>query len=356
MIRSIYLLCMTLLVFSCESNIKTENENLLSYFKTNAKNTGNIILKSLTTRLSPNYDIGSNIILSENNDIWATGGWNSRRNVLYRASIGDFNWETIELPVESLSVTASLSFSDSKNGVAIGGLRIVKTDDGGTSWKEIKLPGESRITNLQSVQFANSQIGYVGGTTGYISKENYKSVQGFEILCTEDSGNTWNVCYRNNKNSSIYHIVTLSEQIAVGLVDGILLFITEDKGKNWKEIELPIAVTSIAKNNDGSIWLIGDGGIQVSKDKGKSWNTVSDAFRDDANYNWKSIDFNLQGVGVVVGDNGSLAITKDNGESWEIKNSIMSENLLKVKINNTFFIVFGEKNLYSLTLNNVSSR
>lgn len=349
--KLIVFLCLAFSLLSCETKHLSLDRNL-AIVPVKAESHSKTRMISSVTRTSKNYDIGSNIALLPNDKIWATGGWNSRQNVFYSSSNRGKDWEIIELPVESLSVSANITFSDSENGWAVGWLRMVKTHNGGSSWEKMEVPKESKITDLQSVRFFDSQIGYIGGTTGYMNKENYEPVQGLEILCTEDGGKNWRVCYKNNKHNSIYDIVTLSESSAIGLTGGGSLFlITEDQGRKWKEINLPTPVTSIAVNNDGTIWLVGESGFQFSKDKGQTWNPVLSVVQNGEKQSWNSLDFNADGIGVAVGENGRIAITKNNGKTWEIKTDLTSENLLKVKIQNSFVVILGEKNLYTLNVN-----
>lgn len=303
------------------------------------------------SRTDNEYDIGSGIALLPDNRIWATGGWNAPGNVLYFSSDAGKNWETKIIPVEKLSTTASITFTDSDNGWAVGWLRIVKTNDGGLTWKKVELPDESAMTDLQSIRFFDSQVGFIGGTTGHINKDTFDSIQGIEILCTDNAGTKWNVCYKNNKYTSIYSIVISENSDVFGLVDSSLLLVSEDRGKLWNEIYLNTPANSIAVNNQGTIWLVGEGGFQFSNDKGRTWSNAEVGLQNKEKLIWNSLDFNSRGIGIAVGDNGRIAVTKNNGQTWEIKTDISTEKLLKIKMADSFALLLGEKKLYMLDIN-----
>ncbi len=223
-------------------------------------------------RAQSGFDIGYGSALLSNGDIWATAGWNARGDNVYRWSLVDRKWYAVNLPVTGMSVKASIYFKDSQDGWLINERIILRSDDGGQNWISIPLEPKSEITRLQAVNFIDSQIGFIAGTTGYMNRDTFEPEHGVEILCTEDGGRVFRVCYKSREHETVHEILNLkNEKTAVALVDGTILLITTNGGKDWTEKPLPASANGTAVDNDGIVWMVGSNGtFFYSRDLGSS--------------------------------------------------------------------------------------
>jgi photosystem II stability/assembly factor-like uncharacterized protein len=332
------------------SQTPVSSENIFSTPIQAQPNKSAIEILSTVPTATDTYDIGyRGIALRSNDEMWSTGGWNAKTGYFYRSIDKGKTWQAIKLPVNFFGVNGEIAFVDSQNGWAIGSLNILRTTDGGASWEPLKLPKDSKITELGSVQFFNSQIGYIAGRTMYRNEE-YEGVRGLEILCTQDGGTTWNICYKTDKRNSVFQVITLSETAALALADGNYILRTEDSGKTWQETNFPEAGGSIAKSSDGHIWKVGSkGSFEYSQDRGQIWSKVSSFAENNGDQDWLSIDFN-DDVGIAVGKKGIIALTTDNGQSWKLFNKLVSDDLYDVKIRDLCAVILGKENLYIISI------
>jgi photosystem II stability/assembly factor-like uncharacterized protein len=75
------------------------------------------------------------------------------------------------------SALNAVAFSDAKTVWAVGGEgTVIKSEDGGSKWALVKLPGGSGA--LRDIKFANTKVGWIVGDSGL-------------ILVTQDGGKTW---------------------------------------------------------------------------------------------------------------------------------------------------------------------
>jgi photosystem II stability/assembly factor-like uncharacterized protein len=91
---------------------------------------------------------------------------------------------------------------------------------------------------------------------------------------------------------------------------------TDDGGRNWKEVKSPTEDTllKVCFHSPSQATAIGLRGAVISTgDGGKTWSVVS----LPNHYTWLSgIAFTKDGSGVLVGDGGKVFMTNDNGKSW----------------------------------------
>lgn len=182
-----------------------------------------------------------------------------------------FSWREIKVIKENEFRGAdpelySIRFSDKKRGWIVGSVskseRVVdslvfQTEDGGNSWRRVKVPSTEELIHLDFVNETNGWIVGVNGT----------------ILATDDGGKTWlkqtsgtdatlfNVDFRNSKEGCV-----------VGGKSVILR--TEDGGKTWQKIPTNFTGTfwRISFIDDKTGWITGRSGIVLrTDDKGKTW-------------------------------------------------------------------------------------
>lgn len=346
---TISLMALCLLGNGCEM-AQSKAENNTSPSKSLITDGNDIRVVSIVPKTTETRDIGYHFTLLPDKTVWAIGGWNSYSELYFTSDMG-VTWQNVDVPVDTLSASSDIYFSDSRNGWAAGWLRIVHTTDGGASWRSIPLPKESKITDLQAVNFFDSQIGYIGGTTSYLNRDESKPRIGIEILCSTDGGKSLQVCYKSSKYGTIFQLAAISDSVAMALLDGVALLVTNDKGHTWKEIEFNGNGWYIGSSGNGRIWLVGGHGMfQSSQDNGQTWNQTTSFTKGFSDSKWNSIAFNGIRQGIAVGENGLVAYTDNDSQGWRIQPKFTSEHLRHVVLQDSLAVISGENNLYFVEL------
>ncbi|MCP4710424.1 MAG: hypothetical protein GY869_17515, partial [Planctomycetes bacterium] len=164
-------------------------------------------------------------------------GWiaNYSLQVFGRTVNGGQTWQELNSPPDSIACF-SLCFVDSIHGFTYGdryenGERItflLNTNDGGDSW----IVRETDYRNINSVEFANLQVGFIIVRTDTTYPGNRT------ILRSDDGGETWAQQYEGH----IFDIHLLDEQhvwIWGNTGDGLGYAHTTNGGQTWLEPELP---------------------------------------------------------------------------------------------------------------------
>jgi len=188
-----------------------------------------------------------------------------------------------------------------------------------------------------------------------------KSVRGIKILCTKDGGNSWQVCYKDNKSGVVFKIVTVSENIVLMTIGRNSLLRTDNRGKSWEFVHAPkrMRFEDAAFNSNGIGWAVSEKTFYRSTDKGKTWQNVENLQQSLMTHNWRSIDF-AGNFGVTVSEDCIVGITYDGGKTWqEIKTEFCRDNKIpatafdehfgKVKLHSNNGIIFGWQFLYRIS-------
>ncbi len=261
-------------------------------------------------------------------------GWANSLGTVIKTTDGGASWQTIK-EITTPPYLNSIQFLNDQIGwVGTSDSLILKTTDGGTTWTTISVPERG----CQIVTFINKNVGWVGGW-------------GSGILKTEDAGTTWTkqldigeweriqdiffIDELNGWATCLYYWYGTGPEPEVTITDGYV-FKTTDGGQNWIKIELnndPFAISSIHffDNNAG---ILNANGIKKSSDSGLSWHDTnsiqsSDAvFFIDNQYGWIS--------GYDTNSNVfTIGVTTNGGETWEYMNDVIQD--VSHKINSIFF-------------------
>lgn len=306
-------------------------------------------------RTQSGFDVGYGLSLQSNGDIWATGGWNTRGDHVYRWSLADRNWNGVKLPsAGGVNVKAKIYFANTRSGWVFKDRDIFQTRDGGQTWTPVPLEGRSEITRLQAVSFLDSDTGFIGGTTGFMNRDTFEPEQGIEILCTSDAGKEFQVCYKSKEHQTVHKIIALKQgKTAVALIDGQYFLITENDGRDWTEKALPASVVTAAADSQNTLWIAGaEGALFNSRDLGNSWNKPEISGGESGPVDWSSIAFGENGIGVAVGNNGIFAVSV-NGTAWKvIKTDQITEDLFDIQISGSYLVVQSKDHLYAISILN----
>lgn len=208
-----------------------------------------------------NYLLGVHFVNSQKG--WAVGEFGT----ILHTRDGGAHWQAQQSGETDL-LLEGVRFLDEKRGFVVGEFgTILTTSDGGNRWTsifqkeeeilDIEAIGKMRPT-LYNLDFQDDKIGVAVGVGGY-------------ILRTQDGGKTWKNVSSPTANH-LYRVKSINGDLyAVGL-RGTLL-ISADQGQNWKLLSLPPEVSlnwyyGIA-GNSGEIFLAGENGKVLKQHTGR---------------------------------------------------------------------------------------
>ena len=153
-----------------------------------------------------------------------------------------------------------------------------------------------------------------------------------KILRSNDRGSTWYM-QESNTEKHFQDISSWDSKRAVLVGNSGVVFITEDAGENWREIDVPkneIAnkLLRVHTYSNGEGWSVGEfGTILRTSNYGRSWEQARD--NEDVILN-DIIKFGNDQV-IAVGEFGTILRSDDDGLSWnsvelnfEIESSLMA--------------------------------
>ena len=253
-----------------------------------------------------------------------------------KTSDGGVTWKLQDNPTNKC--LEGVSFSDEKNGIAVGWQGIIlTTNNGGESWitRDTLRPDHSWF-RLNDVQMINKDLAFAVGDFGTIIK-------------TTDGGKSWTNMKTNFGTphfNSLHFIDSMNGYIAVN--NGVGLIHTFDGGNTWEEQNNASGKVQIGVNfyNKKKGIIVGKlGSIAVTNDGGKTWTAQESGYRDDLN----DVRFIDSTKAVIVGNFQTILKTIDlskreitlkspfGGEVWEAgsvhdiiwqKNNVSKVNIL----------------------------
>jgi len=159
--------------------------------------------------------------------------------------MGQGNWSD-SLPYE----INTLRFANSYTGYAAGYGVLLKTNDGGHSWRQLEGITSDNFTNLHLL---HEKMIWVCGYEGSIFK-------------TTDGGESWQ-CLRNGNDVSrkkyhLYDIAMLNEYQGYCVGEKGLVLYTDDGGQHWMEIKpfTKVNLRSLVLSPQGDLLICGEGG------------------------------------------------------------------------------------------------
>lgn len=289
--------------------------------------------------------------------LWSRGSADSKTNQLMYSDDFGKSWNFVNVPGRGVGADGTILFIDSEHGWSMDTATIYKTENGGTSWEKIVLPSDSRIVTLNSLEFRDTKHGFIAGSVSRLIDRGMGMVSsGMEILCTNDGGFKWHICYKSEENDTTLRMLT-SGSSTIALVDQRTLLVTGDLGATWTQKHLGFPATDMDANPKGVLWATSeDGYLRFSTDLGDSWQ-VAPVKEMTPVSRLASISFNESGFGVVVGARGKILTTFDSGLSWSQPEGVrLTGDLWTVRVQNSFVSILDENHLYVFRVNDTSAQ
>ena len=194
--------------------------------------------------------------------------------------------------------------------------KIVRTDDGGATWKIQKTPVR---TNLQKVAaWDRKSLVAIGDKN--------------TVLVTGDAGQNWKkVEIPSSKFGDQLLSATIDPESGRAWIVGNsgTVFVSDDRGGTWSRAhpEEDVSWNDVTVAPDHKIWIVGEfGRVKYSGDEGKSWEEVSVPTESSLN----AIAFSDASHGAIVGLSGTILVTADGGQSWQAAESGVQSHLYEV--------------------------
>lgn len=260
-------------------------------------------------------------------EAWAVGNYGA----IYHTNDGGQRWDArdsgTKIPL------FGVDFVDSQHGWAVGkSAEILATTDGGKTWTRQKTPID-RNKHLFKVRAADARTVWAVGDWG-------------AITATRDGGATWEdrslktlTVYASDRSDRhdhliiedvvLYDIVWPDPQHGYLAGEFATFLATSDGGATWVKRDLPTEKTIFGLEfitpDEG--WAVGiDGLVLHTTDAGRTWTvqhgnpepaTIDELAFTDALKNPGMYSVSVVGQeGVVVGDTGTILVSKDAGQSW----------------------------------------
>ena len=218
---------------------------------------------------------------------------------------------------------------------------IVRSADGGASWKPQKSPV---INSLCDVFFLNPTTGWIAGRAG-------------TILHTADGGVTW-IKQETGITSHLFALSFADERNGWAVGDFGTILHTADGGATWQKQgageDKIYNDVSFADALHG--WVVGEyGAIYATADGGATWmkQECKEIIPVATDTEWESFAPSLYGVyfsdtanGFACGMDGTIIATRDGGAAWRKVNNPAEASkitLYKVKSSGKTCIVAGQK-------------
>lgn len=188
-------------------------------------------------------------------------------------------------------------FADIQSGYSIGDTSdaaiILKTQDGGTSWKSVY---QTKLA-LYGIYFRNANAGWVVGASGI-------------ILHTSNGGRSWNAEKGGTDEDLL--AVTADSSGAIFIVGKRATVLKSlDNGETWRRCIVPAEVdlTNVMSLPSGELFVLGRDRLFTSTDSGSSWVTHGP-------YKWDTLS-NLAFANEKVGllSSGQVLRTTDGGST-----------------------------------------
>ena len=215
-------------------------------------------------------------------------------------------------------------FRNDENGYLVAGRKMYITKNGGRSWNETQIfrSGEIRsgTPEFLSIRFADKRRGIIIGSLLNKAEKVIDSL----VVRTEDGGETWRRVIVPTK-TELYHLDFVGSAKCWIVGDGGLILNSNDGGANFQKqfsgTDKDLYNVDFRDENEG--YIVGSKGtILRTETGGGSWLTVKTQFPET----FMRVDFADDKNGWIVGYGGSILRSSDKGKSWIKQTNISNEN------------------------------
>ena len=236
-----------------------------------------------------------------------------RGHIIYSDDQGK-SWTQAKVPTRQL--LTAVYFVDATHGWAVGhDAQILATTDGGATWV-LQFEDPERELPLIDVWFENLEQGFAVGAYG-------------TLLETSDGGQSWDDVGDVLDNEDGAHLNSIIKVKDAGLVIAAemgLIFRSADNGLTWETIDPPYDGSlfgALPLMQSRSLLVFGlRGSVFRSTDFGDSWQqiTLPGNGSEPFNFGLAGASSLPDGSVVLVGNGGSVAVSHDDGLTFDVIN------------------------------------
>ncbi len=195
---------------------------------------------------------------------------------------------------------------------------LMKTTNGGESWKRVEIKGLDVETLLVRTVFSSNRRGWVFGEAGL-------------IYTTHDAGDSW-VPLRSPTRHLLLGGIFVDDFRGWIVGAGTTIIQTSDGGESWYQSSLapvgkPVRFTAASFIDNRKGWAVGSGGsVYRTVNGGRTWEPQNSTVEVDL-FDVKFVDA-LEGW--AVGAEGTIIHTSNGGETWTTERSATQHPLERV--------------------------
>jgi photosystem II stability/assembly factor-like uncharacterized protein len=253
--------------------------------------------------------------------LWLTTGPQAfaQRGTWVRQPAGTFAW------------LHSVFFLDQNRGWAVGSRgALLATEDGGRSWVARPRPSEAV---LRDIYFSDARNGWVVCEKNIYELKTKDEPRAF-LMKTSDGGASWK---RINMGVADVDARLLRAVFSPGgrgwaFGEGGAIYASEGVGAKWVRLQVPTRHLLLGGTfiDEQRGWLVGAGAtILQTSDGGETWNLAH--LSDAKEVRLNAASFVDHRVGWAVGSGGSVYRTVNGGRTWLAQDSRVSADLFDVK-------------------------
>ena len=234
-------------------------------------------------------------------------------------------------PSGTMAWLHAVYFLDQNRGWVAGtGGTLLSTNDGGQTWLKLHPLGND---TLRDVYFTNENVGWLLAERDPLKLKTNDEPRSY-LLKTEDGGFSWRRIFLNSSGMNPKLVRAVFADAERGWVFGEtgVVFATHDGGAHWLRQASPTKHLLLggAFIDQWRGWLVGAGATMIqTSDGGLTWQ--SGLIRDSASIRFTATSFVNDRLGWAVGMNGRVFSTIDGGRSWFAQKSNVDLDLFDVK-------------------------
>jgi photosystem II stability/assembly factor-like uncharacterized protein len=231
----------------------------------------------------------------------------------------------------TMSWLHGIYFLDQNRGwVAGSGGTLLETTDGGQTWRKLNTLTRD---NLRDVYFANQNIGWLVAEQDILKLKTNDEPRTY-LLKTEDGGLSWRRVLLNGAGDNARMVRAVFADADRGWIFGEsgVVLATRDGGANWARQASPTKHLLLGGmfSDPAHGWLVGAGAtILQTNDGGVNWRTGN--VRDGVGTRFTAVTFVGNSLGWAVGTAGRVFATTDGGRTWFEQQSTVEADLMDVK-------------------------
>ncbi|NOT47588.1 MAG: hypothetical protein HOP17_07535 [Acidobacteria bacterium] len=244
----------------------------------------------------------------------------------YLASTGDGGKTWQKYPLNTTENINEIYFRNDNNGYLVAGRKLFITSDGGSSWRETVIFRAANfkdgIPEFLSIRFADKKLGLAIGS---VLNRKGDAVLDSLVMRTDDGGETWRRIIVPSR-TELFHLDFNGSSHGWIVGDKGLVLHTTNGGISWETQKSGVvrALFNVDFRDDDFGFAVGGGGtILRTEDGGRNWEKINTQFPET----FKRVDFADDKNGWIVGHKGAILRSSDRGRTWIKQQSTTSQDL-----------------------------